>query len=145
MQKFKNLYFGIVAILFAFALFLVFLFKNNSILISATDLQTITQNALPEVATIQGDYLYFTLDGKEYKVAKSSIDLQEFGKKVPLEIKNNFNILQNLTEIIIIFIASMILLFLFASFKNQNLKISPTFKNIKIPKIPMKMLQNLLQ
>ncbi len=131
MQKFKNLYFGIVAILFAFALFLVFLFKNNSILISATDLQTITQNALPEVATIQGDYLYFTLDGKEYKVAKSSIDLQEFGKKVPLEIKNNFNILQNLTEIIIIFIASMILLFLFASFKKSKPQNIPNIQKHK--------------
>ncbi len=120
MQKFKSLYFGIFAILLALALFFAFFFKSNPILISATHLQTLTQKELPKVATIQGDYLYFTLEDKEYKVAKSSIDLQEFGKKVPLEIKNNFNLLQNLTEIFIILIVSLVLLFFFASFKKSN-------------------------
>lgn len=81
MQKFKNLYFGIFAVLLALALFVAFFFKSNPVLISATNLQTITQNVLPKVAILKGDYLYFTLEGKEYKVAKSSINLQEFGQK----------------------------------------------------------------
>lgn len=120
MQKFKSLYIGIFAILLAFALFVAFFFKSNPVLISATNLQTITQNALPKVAILKGDYLYFTLEGKEYKVAKSSINLQEFGQKVPLEIKNDFNLVQNLTEIIVILIISLIILFFFASFKKAK-------------------------
>lgn len=136
MQKFKNLYFGIFAILLALALFFIFSLKSKPILISATHSQTITQNTLPKVAIIKGDYLYFTLNNKEYKVAKSSINLQEFGQKVPLEIKSNFDLLQNLTEIAIIFIALLVILFFFSNFKkikSQNItsQNSPKYKNPK--------------
>ncbi|WP_301195527.1 AAA family ATPase, partial [Helicobacter rodentium] len=136
MQKFKNLYIGIFAILLAFILFAVFSFKNNPTLISAIDLQTITQSTPPKVAIIKGDYLYFTLEGKEYKVAKSSINLREFGQKVPLEIKEDLNILQNLTELAVICIVILIVLFLLATLKkvkpqnnsNQN---TPKYKDSK--------------
>lgn len=136
MQKFKNLYIGIFAILLAFILFAVFSFKNNPTLISATDLQTITQSTPPKVAIIKGDYLYFTLEGKEYKVAKSSINLREFGQKVPLEIKEDLNILQNLTELAVICIVILIVLFFLATLKkvkpqnnsNQN---TPKYKDSK--------------
>ncbi|WP_300761029.1 ATP-dependent metallopeptidase FtsH/Yme1/Tma family protein [Helicobacter sp. UBA3407] len=131
MQKFKNLYFGIFAILLALALFVAFFFKSNPVLISATNLQTITQNVLPKVAILKGDYLYFTLEGKEYKVAKSSINLQEFGQKVPLEIKNDFNFVQNLTEIIMILIISLVILFFFASFKKAKNTSNPNTRKRK--------------
>ncbi|WP_300827002.1 ATP-dependent metallopeptidase FtsH/Yme1/Tma family protein [Helicobacter sp. UBA3407] len=131
MQKFKNLYFGIFAVLLALALFVAFFFKSNPVLISATNLQTITQNVLPKVAILKGDYLYFTLEGKEYKVAKSSINLQEFGQKVPLEIKNDFNFVQNLTEIIMILIISLVILFFFASFKKAKNTSNPNARKRK--------------
>ena len=131
MQKFKNLYFGIFAVLLALALFVAFFFKSNPVLISATNLQTITQNVLPKVAILKGDYLYFTLEGKEYKVAKSSINLQEFGQKVPLEIKNDFNFVQNLTEIIMILIISLVILFFFASFKKAKNTSNPNTRKRK--------------
>lgn len=131
MQKFKNLYFGIFAVLLALALFVAFFFKSNPVLISATNLQTITQNVLPKIAILKGDYLYFTLEGKEYKVAKSSINLQEFGQKVPLEIKNDFNFVQNLTEIIMILIISLVILFFFASFKKAKNTSNPNARKRK--------------
>ncbi|TLD87802.1 ATP-dependent metallopeptidase FtsH/Yme1/Tma family protein [Helicobacter sp. MIT 05-5294] len=127
MQKFKNLYFGIFAILLALALLFVFLNTSNPLLISATELQTLTQNKLPKVATIKGDYLYFMFDKQEYKVAKSSLDLQSFGQKVPLEIKDS-NSTQNL--IIILLIATIALAFLLAGFKKSK------SKNISEQKIP---------
>lgn len=143
MQKFKNLYFGIFAVLLALALFVAFFFKSNPVLISATNLQTITQNVLPKVAILKGDYLYFTLEGKEYKVAKSSINLQEFGQKVPLEIKNDFNFVQNLTEIIMILIISLVILFFLQALKKQKILPIQTLENVRILK-NMRMSQNLL-
>ena len=127
MQKFKGLYIGIVAILVAGVLLAVLLMRHNPILISATQLQNMLETALPEVATIKGEYLYFTLNHQEYKIAKSGVDLRELGQKIPLEIEVEMNLWQNLTEIVIILAVVFIVLLFFTAFKQtQAQRTQPT-------------------
>lgn len=120
MQKFKSLYIGIIAILVAGVLLAMLLTRHNPTLISATQLQNMLETALPEVATIKGEYLYFTLNNQEYKIAKSGLDLRELGQKIPLEIKAEMNLWQNLTEIVVILAIVFIVLLFFAAFKQTQ-------------------------
>ncbi|WP_416824888.1 AAA family ATPase, partial [Helicobacter ganmani] len=53
------------------------------------------------------------------------------GQKVPLEIKNDFNFVQNLTEIIMILIISLVILFFFASFKKAKNTSNPNTRKRK--------------
>ena len=89
MQKSKFLYFGIFTIFVALAIFLVALLQERVTLISANHLKTLLQNDIPTQAKIKGDYLYFVLENTSYKVAKDTVDLKEFGQKIPLEITQN--------------------------------------------------------
>ena len=122
MQKFKNLYLGVGAVLLAILLFGTFFLPSQPTLISAIQLQQLLKESLPSVATIKGDYLFFTLKDQEYKIAKSSVDLQEFGQKVPLEIQDEWGILQKLAEIIMIVGILFVLLLIFLAFKQTKHK-----------------------
>ncbi|TLD85335.1 ATP-dependent metallopeptidase FtsH/Yme1/Tma family protein [Helicobacter sp. MIT 11-5569] len=125
MQKFKAFYVGILAILVAGILLGVLFLKQEVQLISATKLQSLMQNDMPKIATIKGEYLYFTLDKKHYKVAKDSVDLQAFGQQVPLEIKEDWSLWRNAVEIIVIFGAVFIVLLFFFAFKQSKTIQSP--------------------
>ncbi|WP_299547463.1 ATP-dependent metallopeptidase FtsH/Yme1/Tma family protein [uncultured Helicobacter sp.] len=118
MQKFKTL--GILAILLAGVLFGVMFFKQDVKLISAIEFQNLIEKNIPKIATIRGEYLYFALDKQHYKVAKESVDLQSFGQKVPLEIKNEWSLWRNAVEIIVIFGAVFIMLLFFLAFKQSK-------------------------
>ncbi|CAM2845183.1 AAA family ATPase [Helicobacter burdigaliensis] len=110
MQKFKGLAFAILTCLFALLLFFFFVNKDKSELISSTQLLNLTQNNLPQNAKIKGDYLYFELENTPYKIAKDSIDLQEFGKKTPISIiKENNNLNLFILGGILIFIILLLL------------------------------------
>lgn len=123
MQKFKTLYFGIFTLILAIIIFIAFALKDNALLISATHLDKILQNSLPTHAKIKGDYLYFDLDDKSYKIAKDTIDLKNFGQTIPLEITQENSILENVFLFFLIFVLVLvILLFLSKSKKNpQNI------------------------
>ncbi|WDL69417.1 ATP-dependent metallopeptidase FtsH/Yme1/Tma family protein [Helicobacter winghamensis] len=121
MQKFKIV--GILAIILAGILFGVMFFKQEVKLISSMDLHSLTEKTLPKMAIIKEDYLYFTLGTQHYKVAKESVDLQAFGQKVPLEIKNGWSFWQNVIEVMVIFVFIFVaLLFLYASKQNKAYK-----------------------
>ena len=97
MQKSKTLYFGLFTLILAVAIFIAFVLKDNATLISATHLEKMLRDSLPSQAKIKGDYLYFELDNKPYKIAKDTIDLKNFGQKVPLEIMQENSLLENLS------------------------------------------------
>ncbi|MBX7490353.1 AAA family ATPase [Helicobacter turcicus] len=120
MQKFKALYIGILAIILAVILFSAMVLKQDTQLISATKLQSLIKENLPEIATIKGEYLYFTLGKQHYKVAKESVDLQAFGQKVPLEIKEEWSLWRNTIEVIVIFGVVFIILLFVLAFKQSK-------------------------
>lgn len=130
LQKTKTLYVGLLAIFFAGILLSILFLKQETQLISATQLQNLMQHNLPHIATIKGEYLYFSLDNVHYKVAKESVDLQTFGKKVPLEIQGEWNLWRNAVEIIVIFGIIFIALLFFFAFK-QSKNIHNTQKQMK--------------
>lgn len=134
MQRFKALYLGIVAIVLSGILLGILVLKQDVVLISVTELQELIKQEMPEIAVIEGDYLYFTLKEQHYKVAKASINLQEFGQAVPLEIKQEWNILRNTVEIIVIFgVAFVMLLFFFAFKQSKTLQNKPKVKEDSAP------------
>ena len=112
MQKFKTLYFGIFTLIFAIVIFIVVVLKDNAILISTTHLDKILQDSLPTQAKIKGDYLYFNLDGKNYKIAKDTIDLKSFGQTIPLEITQENGILENFA-LFLLALLLMLVIFLY--------------------------------
>ncbi|PZT47546.1 AAA family ATPase [Helicobacter valdiviensis] len=120
MQKSRILIFAFLAFFLAILLFFVFISKDKSELISSTQLQNLMQNTLPQNAKIKGDYLYFNLENTSYKIAKDSLDLQEFGKKVPISIAKENN---NLSLFIFggIFLVIILLLFLQKKPSKQSL------------------------
>lgn len=121
MQKFRIV--GILAIILAGILFGVMFFKQEVKLISSMELHSLTEKTLPKMAIIKEGYLYFTLGTQHYKVAKESVDLQAFGQKVPLEIKNGWSFWQNVIEVMVIFVFIFVaLLFLYASKQNKAYK-----------------------
>lgn len=120
MWKYKNLYLGVLAIFLSGILFVILVFKKEPLLISAMQLQEIMQKSSPKIAIIKGDYLLFALDGVEYKIAKNSVDLQDFGQKVPLKIEKSWNLAQNITEIFILFIGIFIILLIFAGLRKKT-------------------------
>ena len=121
MQKFKILYFGIFTLIFAIVIFIVFVLKDNAILISTTHLDKILQDSLPTQAKIKGDYLYFNLDGKNYKIAKDTIDLKSFGQTIPLEITQENGILENFALFLLALLLMLVILF-FLTKPQKNLQ-----------------------
>ncbi|MCI7765599.1 ATP-dependent metallopeptidase FtsH/Yme1/Tma family protein [Helicobacter sp.] len=111
MQKFKTLYFGIFTLIFAIVIFSIFVLKDNAILISTTHLDKILQDSLPTQAKIKGDYLYFNLDGKNYKIAKDTIDLRSLGQTIPLEITQENSILENFALFLLALLLMLVILF----------------------------------
>ncbi|MCI5968454.1 ATP-dependent metallopeptidase FtsH/Yme1/Tma family protein [Helicobacter sp.] len=138
MQKFKALYVGILAIFLAGILFGVMFLKQDVRLISAIKLQSLLEQNLPEIVTIKGEYLYFTLNGQRYKIAKESVDLQALGQKVPLEIKEEWSLWRNAVEIIAIFGAVFMVLLFFFAFKQSKIaqsKPKPKEDSISTPNV----------
>ncbi|MCH5323348.1 MAG: ATP-dependent metallopeptidase FtsH/Yme1/Tma family protein [Helicobacter sp.] len=130
MPKSKILYFGIFAILIACAIFVVALLQEKATLISAVHLKEITAYNLPARAKVKGAYLYFWLDGKAYKVARESVNLQEFGEKVPLEIQEEASYFDKILEIAIVLMAFFLILAFLSKFLSKN----PPKEETKLPR-----------
>lgn len=116
MQKSKKLYFGIFFLLIGSILAFYFLISetSNARLISAVQLEQITKDRLPYRAIIRGDYVYFKVDNRSYKIAKNTINLQDFGRKVPLEYEYFSN------KIFVALFACIVLILIALIFKNSK-------------------------
>lgn len=133
MQKYKLLTIGIVLSIIAGILLLYISSKDKSILISAKEATTILQEKSPSEAIIKGEYIYFSLNSHNYKVAKDSIDLKEIGQQVPIEIQQTSSFQNTIVEILAIVFVVIVILYIIAKLnqKQQNLEIKQVRPNNK--------------
>ena len=134
MQKYRLLTIGIILSIISGILLLYISSKDKSILISAKEATIILQQKSPNEVIIKGDYVYFSLNSHNYKVAKDSIDLKEIGQQVPIEIQQTSTFQNTMAEILAIVFVVIVILYIIAKL-NQKQQIDAKINKPNVTKL----------
>lgn len=94
MAKHKHLIIGLLALVVAIILCLVLLFRDSAELISGRVADEILAKSLVSNVSSDGEYVYFSANGKAYKVYANADSIQSFSYNTPIVAKNS-NVFSN--------------------------------------------------
>lgn len=126
MAKSKSLIVGIVGLVLVVALSLVLVLKDNAELVSAKEAEHLLANQGVSDITYDAQYIYFTLENKQYKAYGQGLDSKYWALDKPVKIKNQYFLSEILGEIGIVVVLILGLAVFF-----QVLRL--LFKKPKIP------------
>ncbi|MDL0088665.1 ATP-dependent metallopeptidase FtsH/Yme1/Tma family protein [Campylobacter gastrosuis] len=106
-------------VLLAIALFFAF-YKIEPKSISYENLELFLNTKTIQKAVIDGDEIIFYTQNSRYKMIKDGVDIKELIKRVPIEVKKNYIMLDEIFTIIILLVILFVFLAVFARLKRQN-------------------------
>ncbi|MDE7196078.1 MAG: ATP-dependent metallopeptidase FtsH/Yme1/Tma family protein [Helicobacter sp.] len=90
-SKNRNLFIGLIALVFAFGLLGYGLYKDRAKLVSAEEMMRLVEVNQASYAYLEGGYLYVKINNLYYKAPQVSLPIRELTMKVPLEIRREYD------------------------------------------------------
>ncbi len=90
-SKNRNLFIGLIALVFAFGLLGYGLYKDRAKLVSAEEMIRLVEVNQASYAYLEGGYLYVKINNLYYKAPQVSLPIRELTMKVPLEIRREYD------------------------------------------------------
>ncbi|MDE7216642.1 MAG: ATP-dependent metallopeptidase FtsH/Yme1/Tma family protein [Helicobacter sp.] len=90
-SKNRNLFIGLIALVFAFGLLGYGLYKDRAKLVSAEEMMRLVEVNQASYAYLEGGYLYVKINNLYYKAPQVSLPIRELTMKVPLESRREYD------------------------------------------------------